>query len=150
MDSSVVIVLAGSVVAIGSLCLWFRFLYYKMFNALTEEKQELINNNSKVVSQKKSSEVRLGRIGENMAPFFEAWPYDATKFKFLGDPIDGVQFQDDCIVFVEIKTGKAHLTQSQKKVKELVRKGAIKFATFRVSENGCTLKVEDDGENFPD
>jgi len=97
----------------------------------------------KVVSQKKSSEVRLGKIGENMAPFFMGWPYDANKFRFLGNPIDGIQFEDDEIIFVEIKTGKARLTASQKSVKQLVKEGKVKFATFRVSEDGCTLKMED-------
>jgi predicted Holliday junction resolvase-like endonuclease len=97
-----------------------------------------------VVSQKKSSEVRLGKIGENMAPFFSAWPYDPNKFKFLGDPVDGISFNEDEIVFVEIKTGKARLTTSQKRAKELIKEGKVKFATFRVSEDGCTLKIEED------
>jgi predicted Holliday junction resolvase-like endonuclease len=150
MVSSLIIVLVGSAVAVGLLCTWFSYVYKKMQNALIKENKELEDNNNRVVSQKKSSEVRLGRIGENMAPFFEAWPYDSTKFKFIGDPIDGIQFTDDAVILVEIKTGKARLTTSQKKVKELVKKGAVKFATFRVSESGCTLKIEDDDENFQD
>ena len=96
-----------------------------------------------VISQKKSSEVRLGKIGENMAPFFSGWPYDPNKFRFLGNPVDGIQFEDDEIIFVEIKTGKARLTNSQKSVKQLVQEGKVRFATFRVNEEGCTLKVEE-------
>lgn len=99
---------------------------------------------NKVVHQKKSSEVRLGKIGENMAPFFLEWPYDPNKFRFLGDPVDGISFNDDEIVFVEIKTGKARLTTSQKLAKELIKKGKVKFATFRVGEDGCSLKIEKD------
>ena len=97
----------------------------------------------KMLSQKKSSEVRLGKIGENMAPFFLGWPYDPNKFRFLGNPIDGIQFDDDEVIFVEIKTGKARLTASQKSVKQLVQEGKVRFATFRVGEDGCTLKIED-------
>jgi predicted Holliday junction resolvase-like endonuclease len=97
----------------------------------------------KVVSQKKSSEVRLGKIGENMAPFFTGWPYDPNKFRFLGNPVDGIQFEDDEVIFVEIKTGKARLTTSQKTVKQLVQEGKVRFATFRVGEDGCSLKIED-------
>lgn len=97
----------------------------------------------KILSQKKSSEVRLGKIGENMAPFFMGWPYDANKFRFLGNPVDGIQFEEDEVIFVEIKTGKARLTASQKSVKQLVKEGKVRFATFRVGEDGCTLKMED-------
>lgn len=97
----------------------------------------------KVVSQKKSSEVRLGKIGENMAPFFTDWPYDPNKFRFLGNPVDGIQFEEDEVIFVEIKTGKARLTASQKSVKQLVQEGKVRFATFRVGEEGCVLKIEE-------
>ena len=97
----------------------------------------------KELSARKSSEVRLGKIGENMAPFFKDWPYDPNQFRFLGNPIDGIQFGDDEVIFVEIKTGKARLTNSQKTVKQLVHEGKVKFATFRVGEDGCTLKVEE-------
>lgn len=97
----------------------------------------------KLVSHAKNSEVRVGKIGENMAPFFKEWPYDPKRFRFLGDPVDGIQFTDDEVVFVEIKTGKARLTSNQKRTKELVKEGKVKFATFRVGEDGCTLKVEE-------
>ena len=104
----------------------------------------LSTNCDKVLSQKKSSEVRLGRIGEQMAPFFQSWPFDPNGFRFLGNPIDGIQFTDDAVIFIEIKTGKARLTDSQKTVKRLIKEGKIDFATFRVSEDGCSLKIEED------
>ena len=99
----------------------------------------------KILSQKKSSEVRVGKIGENLAPFLNGWPYDPNSFRFLGNPIDGIQFADDKIRFVEIKTGKARLSASQKWIKDLVKKGQVSFVTFRVGEDGCTL-IEDEME----
>jgi len=96
-----------------------------------------------MLSQKKSSEVRVGKIGENMAPFLKEWPYDPNRFRFLGNPVDGIQFTDHEIVFVEIKTGKSKLSKSQKRTKELVKRGSVRFATFRVGENGCELKIEE-------
>jgi predicted Holliday junction resolvase-like endonuclease len=53
--------------------------------------------------------------------------------------VDGIQFNDDEIIFVEIKTGKARLSKSQKNTKELVKQGKVSFVTFRVSENGMEL-----------
>jgi predicted Holliday junction resolvase-like endonuclease len=119
-----------------------RFNSTKLSN-LKNEIALLKEKNSKVLSQKKSSEVRLGKIGENMAPFFSEWPYDPNGFRFLGNPVDGIQFNEDEIVFVEIKTGKARLTTSQKKAKQLIKEGKVRFATFRVDEGGCSLKVEE-------
>ncbi len=112
------------------------------------DKVKQINNNyNTMLSQKKSSEVRVGKIGEHMAPFLKDWPYDPNKFRFIGNPVDGIQFTDNEIIFVEIKTGKSKLTKSQRAVRNLLRKeGVVSFATFRVDENGCTLrKDEDDG-----
>ncbi len=100
--------------------------------------------NDKILSQKKSSEVRLGRIGEQMAPFFQSWPLDPNGFKFLGNPVDGISFEQEAIYFIEIKTGKARLTESQKNVKRLIKEGKVYFTTFRVSEDGCSFKVEED------
>jgi predicted Holliday junction resolvase-like endonuclease len=105
--------------------------------------KDLKKDRDKTLSQKKSSEVRLGKIGENMAPFFSDWPYDPNTFRFIGNPVDGIQFNEDGIIFVEIKTGKSRLSNGQKHIKKLIKEGNIYFATFRVGEGGCTLKVED-------
>ena len=116
----------------------------KTFLSVIYAKHSKFKKVKETISQKKSSEVRLGKIGENMAPFFSGWPYDPNKFRFLGNPVDGIQFEDDEVIFVEIKTGKARLTSSQKSVKQLVKEGKVRFATFRVGEEGCTLKVEEE------
>ena len=110
---------------------------------LRKRNKDLEEKNKKTLHQRKSSEVRLGKIGENMAPFFNEWPYEPNNFRFLGNPVDGISFNEDEVVFVEIKTGKARLTNSQKSVKKLVKEGKVSFATFRVSEDGCELKVDE-------
>jgi predicted Holliday junction resolvase-like endonuclease len=110
---------------------------------LNKRLRDETNKGRKLLSQKKSSEVRLGKIGENMAPFIEDWPYDHNKFRFLGNPIDGIQFTDYEIIFVEIKTGKSRLTTTQKQIKKLVAEGKVSFATFRIGEHGCTLKKDE-------
>jgi len=94
---------------------------------------------NKTVHQKKSSEVRLGKIGENLAPFTEGWPWDPNNFRFLGSPIDGIQFTQDMIYLVEIKTGKARLSKYQTKCKELVTSGKITFVTYRIGEEGTEI-----------
>lgn len=78
-----------------------------------------------------------------MAPFFSDWPYDPNTFRFIGNPIDGIQFNDDGIIFVEIKTGKSRLSNGQKHIKKLIKEGNIYFATFRIDERGCIFKIEE-------
>jgi len=113
--------------------------------AAAEEIDKLNNKYDKLFHQKKSSEVRVGKIGENLAPFLNGWPYDPNTFRFIGNPVDGIQFADDKIRFVEIKTGKARLSASQKWIKDLVTQGKVSFVTFRIGEDGCTL-IEDEME----
>jgi len=102
------------------------------------------DKHAKMLHQKKSSEVRIGKIGENMAPFLDGWPYDPNRFRFLGNPVDGIQFTDDEIIFVEVKTGKSRLSRGQKNAREIIRNGKVKFATFRVGENGASFVVDGD------
>ena len=78
-----------------------------------------------------------------MAPFLECWPYDPNNFRFLGSPVDGIQYNDDAVIFVEIKTGGSRLSKSQKSVKELVKAGKVYFETFRIDCNGAKLTRED-------
>ena len=119
------------------------YILNKDIKKVKKENASLLDNYNNILGQKKSSEVRLGKIGENMAPFFKDWPFDPNDFRFLGNPVDGIQFSEDEVVFIEIKTGKARLTSSQKSVKQLVKEGKVKFVTFRIGEDGCTLKVEE-------
>jgi predicted Holliday junction resolvase-like endonuclease len=93
-----------------------------------------------LLHSKKSSEIRLGKIGENMAPFLKDWPWDPNNFHFIGYPTDGIQFNDDEVIFVEIKTGKSRLTPSQRKIRDVVKEGKVSFAVFRIGENGVDLK----------
>jgi len=91
---------------------------------------------------RKSSEVRLGKIGENLAPFLNGWPWVARQFRFLGNPVDGIQFNDDEIIFVEIKTGNARLSKGQKNTKELIKAGKVSFVTFKITDDGINLIKE--------
>lgn len=95
-----------------------------------------------VESQKKSSEVRLGQMAENFMPFIRDYPYNHKNFRFLANPVDGIQVEDDAVIFVEFKTGGAKLSKIQKHIKELVAQGKVRFETFRVDEKGSHLKLE--------
>jgi predicted Holliday junction resolvase-like endonuclease len=76
-------------------------------------------------SAKRSQSTRYGQITEQFAPFLADWPWDAKRFKFLGDPVDGVQFTDQGIVFVEIKTAGSRLSSVQRQVRDHVQAGRV-------------------------
>jgi predicted Holliday junction resolvase-like endonuclease len=116
--------------------------YRKNIKKFRDRIKKVNRRADKMLSLKKSAEVRLGKIGENMAPFMRGWPYNPNNFRFLGHPVDGIQFTDDEIIFIEIKTGKSRLSKSQKKAREIIRKGNVSFATFRVDDKGIKLKKE--------
>lgn len=105
------------------------------------EFSQLEEKHKKVVGQKKSSEVRLGQISENIIPFLEDFPYDSKNIRGLFNPIDLLCFEKDAIVFVELKSGGSKLSPKQKNIKELVEENKVRFETWRLDENG--LKKEE-------
>ena len=139
---SIQVPLVEFLVLFGLVQLCILVQYFKHKKKFKDIMKKVNGRADKMLSLKKSAEVRLGKIGENMAPFMRGWPYDANNFRFLGHPVDGIQFTDDEIIFIEIKTGKSRLSKSQKKAREIIRKGNVSFATFRVDDKGTKLKKE--------
>ena len=75
-----------------------------------------------------------GLISEQFAPStktFEKLGWDPQEFKFLGRPVDGVQFQEDEIIIVEFKTGNSQMSDKQKHIKELVEQRKVRFEEIR-------------------
>jgi len=81
---------------------------------------------------KQSQSVKYGQLTEQWLPFAKKYPYDSQNFRFIGKPIDGVAFEEDKIVFVEFKTNKSSLSQSQRRAKELVKEKKIEWLELRV------------------
>jgi predicted Holliday junction resolvase-like endonuclease len=89
-----------------------------------------------MLSQKKSSEVRLGQIAEHLTPFLKDFKHDPKRARFIGMPIDYIIFEDDKIIFFEIKTGYARLSKTQQNLKRLVQEGKIVWEEFRLEPHG--------------
>ncbi|MBI4014899.1 MAG: endonuclease [Candidatus Aenigmarchaeota archaeon] len=82
--------------------------------------------------QNRSLSVKYGKMSEQFFPFLNSYPYDRQNFRFIGSPIDGVQFNNDRIVFVEFKTSESSLSEVQKKIRELVKGGKVEFREIRI------------------
>lgn len=101
-------------------------------NSLQDKIDDSLSSYKSLLSQKKSSEVRLGHIAEKLAPFLDYFTFDPHDAVFLGQPIDYVVFEEDGIVFVEIKSGNSKLSAKQKNIKDLVKNKQISWKEIRI------------------
>ena len=85
------------------------------------------------IGRNRSLSTRYGQITEQFLPLVNAYPYDPKNFRFLGSPIDGVQFEEDKIVIVEFKAAGSKLSKKQKKIRDLIRSRKVDFELEQVS-----------------
>lgn len=83
---------------------------------------------------KRSQSARYGNLTEQFAPWMAGWPFDPQGFRFLGKPVDGVQFEADAVYLVEIKAAGSRLSPEQQAVREAVRRGRVGWVEFRIDE----------------
>lgn len=83
-----------------------------------------------------------GQFLEKLAPHFPDFPYEPTDLRFLGTPVDYVVFDGlsegevDEIVFLEVKSGESSLTTKERRVRDAVEAGAVRWDVYRVPEEG--------------
>ena len=94
--------------------------------------EEETESRKKVLSQKKSSEVRLGHIAETLAPFLDQFDFDPENCAFLGKPIDYISFDDDAVTLIEIKSGKSQLNSKQRHIRDLVKNNQVNWKEIRI------------------
>jgi predicted Holliday junction resolvase-like endonuclease len=108
-----------------------------VFFLLLRRSNRKLSANLEAIAQldkkKRSQSIRYGRLTEQFMPFLESYPYDPHDFRFLGTPIDGVQFTADSIVLVEFKAAGSQLSQRQRNIQRMVEDGAVRFEIHRIS-----------------
>lgn len=58
------------------------------------------------------------------------YPYNPNNFRFVGDPIDGIQFEENAILFIRFKKDNAPRTKEQDHIKNLLEKQHVKWFEF--------------------
>ncbi len=95
----------------------------------------------------KSRAVLGGQFSEQLAPFMPDFPFLPTECRFMGKPVDFLVFKGldkkevEEVVFVEVKSGSSKLSASEKKLKETIEKGKVKWEEYRIPED-VTRKKE--------
>jgi predicted Holliday junction resolvase-like endonuclease len=108
--------------------------------ALNQEKLR----NQQVVSQRKSSETRMGAITENLVPLLQGLPYDPKNLHHLGQPIDFIHFdyETPSITLIEVKSGNAKESKRQKLIKNCIKKGMVYYEKLQINEEGIKITRE--------
>lgn len=88
-----------------------------------------------------------GQFSEQLAPYLPNFKYKPTECKFLGRPIDLIVFEglDEKeikeIVFVEVKSGGSELNTVQRRIREAVKEGRVRWDEYRIPKE-LTVKRE--------
>lgn len=86
----------------------------------------------------RSRSVLAGNFSEQLAPYLPNFPFKPTECKFMGKPIDFIVFHGldekrvTSVSFVEVKSGKSHLSQTEKSVKEVIDNKKVQWSEYRV------------------
>ena len=116
-----------------SLMWWFVIVETFVIVLLVIVLKRALGGLSREGSLRRSESTRYGQITEQFMPFISDYPYDSKQFRFLGSPIDGVQFEEDKIVMIEFKSAGSQLSTRQRRIRNLVREGKVDFQEIRVS-----------------
>jgi len=109
-------------------------------DAIQHWQTEIEQSRKSAVEQSRA--VLGGKFTEQMVPFFPDFKYDPTEVRFIGSPIDMVVFpglakgDPQEIVILEVKTGNAQLTPPQKKIRELIENGMVRWDEIHRGEEG--------------
>lgn len=59
------------------------------------------------------------------------YPYNPDNFRFVGDPIDGIQFEENAVVFVRFKKDNIPRTKEQDRIKTIIENKCIEWFEFK-------------------
>ncbi len=103
--------------------------YYK--NKISKLKANL----KQTTSDKMSLSTKYGQISEEFFPLEQSYPYNSKNFKFLGNPIDGIQFNEDKIILIEFKTNSSKLSTKQRHIRNLINDKQVEFELIEAKIN---------------
>lgn len=104
------------------------------------ELEEMTEKFEKSRGKQISERVRLGQTAENFAAFHEQFPYNRKDTKALFQPVDLICFEEDEIIFIDVKTGNSQLSKKQRKIRDNIKAGKVRFEVHRLDENGYQIK----------
>lgn len=126
------LIILFTLTVIGSLTQKTKKKHDILLENIAEKEQYII----RLQSEKKSLETKYGFCLETFVPFLNCIDNaDPKGFHYLGQPIDYIYFGSDEIIFIEVKTGKSQLKDSQKRVRTLINDNKVSFKEIRITNS---------------
>jgi len=116
-------------------------LYQQELKKLKEQEQETkdMRKAIKKTSKTGAQAVNIGFLLERLTPCMHTFPFEHNDCRSLFDPIDYLIFNGlsdqhsvNKIVFMDIKTGQARLSKSQKEIRAIVEQKHVSWDTYKM------------------
>lgn len=110
------------------------FDYVKQLHDLQHLKEALEKDFDTLRHQKISADVKMGQKSEQLAGLMQDFPVPLHTLKFLGAPIDyvSIDLEKSLITFIEVKTGVSRLSETQKKIRKIIKDKNVEFREYRM------------------
>lgn len=116
-------------IAIGIVVAWLYFVTWKLrYTAAIREN-----------AVQRSLAVTAGKVHEQLVPYLPEFGFNPKDARFLGSPVDLVVFdglsagQVQRVVFLEVKTGGAPLTERERQVRRAIEAREVAWVELRVA-----------------
>lgn len=133
------IIIAGIIFLIGLIIAYWIGYKFGAFKRNKYWEAELPSHRKEAIL--KSRAVLGGHFSEQLAPFLPDFQYLPTECRFVGKPIDFIVFKGmdekniNEIVFVEVKSGKAKLSSTERKLRDAIKNKKVKWVEYRIPES---------------
>lgn len=88
-----------------------------------------LSHRNAVVPLQKKIETTSSQLKEHQE-LMQYYPFDHENFRFIGSPVDGIQFEADRILFVLFKKENLSLTVEQERIKKILEEGKVSWFEF--------------------
>ncbi|HWC75104.1 MAG TPA: Holliday junction resolvase-like protein [Gemmatimonadales bacterium] len=119
----------GLGIAIGLIVAWLYFVIWKL------RYTRAIRENA----VQRSLAVTAGKVHEQLVPYLPDFGFNPKDARFLGSPVDLVIFDGladgtvQRVVFLEVKTGGAPLTERERQVRNVIEARQVVWAELRLA-----------------
>ena len=135
LDDLIIVFFVGCAILVAGV-LGYIVAFYKVRHDLRREWEK---ETKKVTTDsiKRSRATLRGQFVEQLAPYFPEFKYDPTEARFLGSPIDIICFPGlstgtpEEVVFIEVKSGDSELTKVERKIRDLINNGSVRWEIIR-------------------
>ncbi len=133
------IIIAGIIFLIGLIIAYWIGYKFGAFKKNKYWEAELPGHRKDAIL--KSRAVLGGHFSEQLAPYLPDFEYLPTECRFVGKPIDFIVFKGmdekniNEVVFVEIKSGKAKLSSSERKLRDAIKNKKVKWVEYRIPKD---------------